>query len=267
MRYAQLKNVMKYLSILISVFCISCQVNKSVINDHVSIKVYSYEHQNTTRASAMPEVKAGSRLIVYKKRFEYLLLNISEIHHPDKSKERNKIFNLYPDTSKIKRLYLKKYTRDKKLTEYFEATMTPIVNPNTEINTTYTVDELMKVASKFFYCDKVESDTSIQAHVCVGLNGIKEANWEKDFTLLEAFCYEGIFTRFDSEDSKIWDTFVSEKRKASEKYRSNILTLNQYLEDVKQNLFERMMNNEILKKELLAYYELNKSNLAFKIVY
>jgi hypothetical protein len=69
----------------------------------------------------------------------------------------------------------------------------------------------MEVSSKFFYCDQVNPDTSIQAYVCVGLNGVKEAKWNKDYTLLEAFCYEGIFTQFDNERSHIWDAFVSEK--------------------------------------------------------
>ena len=30
-------------------------------------------------------------------------------------------------------------------------------------------------------------------HVCIGLNEVKEASWAKDYTLLEAFCFEAIF--------------------------------------------------------------------------
>lgn len=108
-------------------------------------------------------------------------------------------------------------------------------------------------------------DTSIQAHICVGLNGIKEAEWENDYTLLEAFCYEGIFTAFDNKDSKLWDEFVSLKRKAAEKYKGGIVSLDGYLEKVKLELFKTMESSPILKQELMNYYKTNKSNLAFEI--
>jgi hypothetical protein len=258
--------MIKYFSILILICGISCRDNKSVIRDYVTIKIYPYEHENKMKASAMPELKANSELMMYSRRFEYLLINIPEIHLPGTSEERNEIFNLYPDTLEMKRRYLEKYVQDKKLAEYFEETIAPITNPDTEINKTYTVDELMEVASKFFYCDEIAPDTSIQAHVCVGLNGVKEANWVKDYTLLEAFCYEGIFNDFDRENSQIWDSFVSKKKTSCELFRMKITTLNQYLEHVKLDLFEKMKNDEILKRELLDYYELNKTNLAFKII-
>jgi len=258
---------MKFLYLLFLTFCISCQTQKSIVGENISIKIYLYEVNNETKASAMPEISADSELKKYKKRFDYLLINVSEIHLKEKQEERNKIFDLYPDTSEIKRLYLEKFSRDKRLIMYFEETFAPISNPTIERTKSYSIDELMEVCSKFFYCDKVNEDSSIQAHVCVGLNGVKEAKWKKDYTLLEAFCYEGIFTQFENENTQIWDTFISEKKKSSEQHKTNISTPEQYLEDVKLELFERMRNNETLKKELLEYYELNKSNLAFTIVY
>lgn len=214
----------------------------------------------------MPAIKSSSKLKKYSRRFEYLLVNIPEIHLPEKAEERNEIFNLYPRKSKMKRLYLEKYVLDTNLVEYFEETIAPINNPNLEISMTYTTNELMEVASKFFYCDLVLPDTSIQAHVCVGLNGVREARWEKDYTLLAAFCYEGVFNELDHDTSEIWDSFVAKKAEACMEYRSNISTLDQYLSDVRLDLFERMKGDEILKKKLLDYYELNKTNLAFKII-
>ncbi len=245
---------------------ISCLAQNSVIRNNVTIEVNTYEQENKTKASAMPILKAKSKLKKHERRFDYLLMNISEIHLPEKSEERNEIFNLYPDKSKIKKLYLEKYIQDKKLVAYFEETIAPINNPNLEINKIYAVDELMEVASKFFYCDKINPDSSVQSHVCIGINGLSETKWQKDYTLLAAFCFEAIFTDFDKDTSQISESYLSEKKKACQKYRSNITTLNQYLEDVKLNLFERMKNDGVLKKELLAYYELNKSNLAFKII-
>ncbi len=257
----------KYLSLLALTLCTACQVKQSLVSEHVAIQIYPYEYENKMKAYAMPEFKADSVLMRYKRRFDYLLINVSDIHQAKQTDERNAIFNRYPDTATMQRLYLKKFKADKKLNAYFEATMAPINNPTMKRPLTYTADELMEVASKFFYCDKVEADSSIQAHVCVGLNGVKEAKWNNDYTLLEAFCYEGIFHGFDSDSSKIWDNFVANKKQAGEYYKKRITTLDQYLEDVKLALFAKMKEDTILKQELLAYYELNKTNLAFKIIH
>ena len=255
----------KYFSILILISFISFQNKKSLIEENVSIEISVYENKGVKKASAMPQLKPESTLIKYKKRFEYLLMNVSKMHQPDGVKERTEIWDLYPDTIKLKRLYLDKFVQDDKLVKYFEETNAPIANPNLEITKTYTQEELMDVASKFFYCDKILPDTIVQSHVCIGINGIKEAKWDKDFTLLAAFCYETIFNDFDKDSSTIYEVYSIEKKMACEQFRKNITSLDKYLEDVKLNLFSRMESNAILKQELLAYYDLNKNNLAFKI--
>jgi hypothetical protein len=243
---------------------ISCKAQKSILNEHISILIYPDELDIT--ASAMPEFKADSTLFPYRRRFEYLLINIPDIHLPERVEERNKLFNLYPDTSAMKRLYLKKLSHDKKLTKYFRETFSPITDLNLQKENAYTAGELMEVASKFFYCDYVAPDTTVIAHICVGINGVNEAQWKKDYTLLQAFCYEAIFNDLDNENSQIWESFVSKKKKSSERFKRNITTLNNYLEDVKLNLFEEMKNDEILKQVLIDYYKLNQHNLAFRII-
>ncbi len=246
---------------------LSFQADTSIIGKHVTLKINLYSHEGERKASAMPMLKPDSELMNYKRRFEYLLINVPEIHQPENSEQRREIWSLYPDTTKLKRLYLNKFVQDEKLIQYFEQTIAPIENPTDVRDRTFNVEELMEVASKFFYCDKVMPDTNVQAHVCVGLNGIKEANWDTDYTLLEAFCYEGIFTDFDTENSQIWESFISEKKEASLQFRNDITSLDQYLEDVKRLLFEKMKKDSVLKKELLNFYELNEANLAFKIKY
>jgi hypothetical protein len=120
----------------------------------------------------------------------------------------------------------------------------------------------MDVASRFFYCDMVFPDTTVQSHVCIGINGVKETKWEKDYTLLAAFCYEAIFT---AKDSMLDNSYASEKKEACAAHRTAITSLDQYLLDVRADLFERMKHNELLKNLLLNYYQENKSNLAFTI--
>ncbi len=255
-----------YFSILILILVISCQSESSTFRDDISIEISLYEDSGVKKASAMP-VLADSELIPYKRRFEYLLLNIPEIHEFGRIKERDSINSLYPDTTEIKRIYLEEYCRDRNLVSYFEETSAAITNPDFQREKTYTVEELMEITSKFFYCDQVNPDTSVQMHVCIGINGLNETNVEKDYTLLAAFCYEAIFSDLDNDDSQIRNAYVSEKKESCEQFRKNITTLDKYLEDVKLDVFSRMKSNSTLKEKLLAYYELNKNNLAFVIVY
>lgn len=242
-------------------------IGSSIIAENVFIEVYLYTDNGVNKASGMPQIKRESNLWPYKRRFDFLLLNTPAIHQPNNFKMRNNIFSLYPDTSKMKRMYMDKLISDEKLTDYFEEVAAAIVDSNYRITKTYTVDELIEVASKFFYCDKVNADTTVQSHVCIAFNGLSEVIWEKDYILLSAFCFEAIFNDFDKDSSQIHEAYSSEKKLACQKYRSNITSLDNYLRDVKLELFNRMKNNTTLKESLLQYYELNKSNLAFAIVH
>lgn len=256
----------KYISFLTLIVCISCQSKKSIIEENVSVEISVYENSGVKKATAMPILKSNNKLNTYKMRFEYLLMNVSEMHQPNGVNERTEIWNLYPDTIKLKRLYLDKFIQDLKLVKYFEETMAPIANPDLEITKTISQEELMEVASKFFYCDKLLPDTIVQSHVCIGINGIKEAQWDNDYTILAAFCYEAIFNDLDKDTSQINKAYKIEKQIACEQYRKSITSLDQYLEDVRLELFSRMKINDILKQKLLLHYELNKNNLAFKII-
>ena len=245
---------------------VSCKSNQSIIKENVVIDVYAYEYEGKIQASAMPELRQDSELTSYNRRFEYLLINVSQIHNQDHSERRKEIWNLYPDTTKLKELYLREYIKDDKLTNYFEITMAAITDTLIVVTSYFTEEELMKVASKFFYCDKVFPDTTVQSHVCVGLNGVSEANWDKDYTLLEAFCYEAIFDDLVSDTSKIEEIYSSEKKEACNQYKTSITSLDRYLIEVRNELFERMKNDPVLKATLLEYYNKNRNNLAFEII-
>lgn len=244
----------------------SCQLNNDLIKNEVAIKIYTYQDSNAIKASAMPELKADSELQPFARRFDYLLINVSEIHQTDKFEKRNKIWSLYPDTIKLKRKYLNEFSTDKKLKHYFGKTYDAIQQNQSKKNVDYSTEELMEVASKFFYCDKVFLDTTIQAHVCIGLNGIKEAQWTKDYTLLEAFCFEAIFNDLDKDSSQVWESFGAIKSQSESYFQKDMQSLESYLENVKNEVFKRMKTDSILKKNLLDYYDKNQSNLAIRIV-
>ncbi len=235
------------------------------LKEHVEVKIYAYKARGVTQVSAMPEIKEGSEYAAYKKRFDYLLINLPILHKPTAVEKRRQLNAYYPDSAKIQKAYLEEYEQDSTLMHYFKTTAAPIDNPKFLRQIQFTEAELMEVSSKFFFCDKVLPDSGIQAHVCVGLNGIKEAQWEKDYTLLEAFCYEAIFTAFDNDSSQLWDDFVLNKRESTAQFRKGIISLEQYLEHVKLELFRRMESSEVLKQELLEHYKKNQDNLAFTL--
>jgi hypothetical protein len=253
------------LFILLPTIIFACKTQKNLIKENITIKIYPYEVDNEIKASAMPELNLAGDLMKFKRCFEYLILNIPEFHSVQMTEERNRLFSLYPDTSKMKEFIIEKYVNDEKLSIYFKHTYKAIKKPKLKNKISFTSDELMDVASKFFLCDKVNPDTTIQSRVCVGLNGVGELNWEKDVTLLAAFCYEAIFNDFSKDKSKIREEWDIEKKNATEHFKTNITSLEKYLEDVKQDLYKRMKNNASLKHELLTHYEMNKNNLAFKI--
>ena len=244
----------------------SCQFNRNFIKNEVGIKIYTYQDSNTTKATAMPELKADSELQPYARRFDYLLINVSDIHQSNKFETRNSIWNLYPDTIQLKQKYLNEYSTDKKLKHYFAKTYDAIQPNQSKKKVEYSTEELMEVASKFFYCDSILPDTTVQAHVCIGLTGVKEAKWTKDYTLLEAFCYEAIFNDLDKDSSQVWESFGTIKSKSELLFRKNIQSLPSYLENVKKQVFVQMKNDPILKMILITHYEKNKGNLSIKLI-
>jgi hypothetical protein len=257
-----MKNI--FLLLILSLI-VSCEDEGSIFQQNVSIQLSTYTDGNATKAAALPVLNEKSEFIAYKRRFEYLLMNIPEIHLFEKMNERNQINELYPDTMEIKRRYMERYCNDQKLIGYFDEMTAPILNADLVKDKTYSVAELMDVASVFFYCDQVNPDTTIQMHVCIGINGIKETKWEKDYTLLAAFCYEAIFDDLGKDNSSVREAYVSEKMKSCEKFKPTISSLEKYLEDVRLDLFDSMKKNAVLKEKLLAYYELNAANLPFVI--
>jgi hypothetical protein len=191
-------------------------------------------------------------------RFQYLLVNCTKwesIYNP-----------LYPDSIKIRNLYLNSLQNNKPFIKYITATVKPFETPNYQPSLSYSKEELLKVASRFFYCDSILPDTSIAIRVCVGLNGIKEAKWKKDYTLLEAFCFEAVFVCMqDREKSTFMKTFTSGTKELKKSFLAKNNSTKGLLEFVRLGTFERMLKDKVLEQRLLEYYTTHAANLSFKI--
>jgi hypothetical protein len=255
----------KFTSVILILLLYGCTSGKKIIEQNVNIDVYTYEDDGKVKAAAMPQLKGESSLQAYRLRFDYLLINVPHIHGKDMVQKRIDIWSLYPDTVRLSELYLQEFSGDKKLKHSFMKSYLALANPKRKKKTFYSKSELMNVASKFFYCDDVLPDTTVQMHICVGLNGIKEANWDKDYTLLEAFCYEAIFHELDLDKSLVDAELLSVKDDATKKYKPAYTIKEAFLENVKLEVFERMKRSSVLEKSLMDYYQFNSNNLAFKI--
>lgn len=233
--------------------------------DQIEVRVYPNTNEMNGGATAMVELAKSSPLWNYHRRFDYLILNTPAIHAPENGKWRSDLFALYPDTVALKKAYVSALTDDTVLQTYFQTTQKAIWNPHSTVKAKYDRKTLFEVASRFFYCDKVNSDSTVQAHVCIGLNGQRESNWQKDYTLLEAFCYEAIFNDFDKDTSLIDLAFSENKAKVCLKNFPRFSFEDAYLIKVREDLYRKMFKDKRLQKSLMNYYHLHQDDVPFRL--
>lgn len=126
---------------------------------------------------------------------------------------------------------------------------------------------MMLIASRFFLCDKVnKSDTTVGYHICVGINGQKELNSNRDYTTLEAFCFEAIFHFYKEGKPPFVTNFIRYIKNSTSKHKADFKDFNILLENVKRDCYRDMEKDEALRKSLLLFYQLNKENISIKII-
>lgn len=229
------------------------------------IELFPYEASRQEKVSAMASLSADSPYWNVHRRFDYLILNTPRIHSPEQVEMRRTLFNLYPDTNLLKQSYIDQLSNDSTLQGYVRQTVEAIEKNALKKMQTFSKRELVDVASRFFYCDRVNPDSSVQAHVCIGLNGQRESHWQKDYTLLEAFCYEAIFSDFDRDNSQIDLAFSQNKAKVGQKNLPHFSSEDEYLIKVRDDLYRKMFKSKRLQKSLMDYYQLHQDDLPFRL--
>lgn len=242
---------------------ISAQVN---LSDYFWLNIQYYKEGEEKYLGVSPELKVsapgklGQAMRQYPRRFRYFLIN--------KSHFQNIYEPLYPDTNRINRLYIDALSKDSLFVYYFNKLANPFLHPEIK-KEKYTIAELMLVAARFFYCDGVRKDSTIASHICINLNGLKDAAFPKDYTLLEAFCFEAIFENLKTTDDKpniFVENFKAYIRKGEQKKKASLSSLDDYLAQVRQYCFKRMEKDVSLKQTLLDYYTRHRNSLPFIIV-
>ena len=101
-------------------------------------------------------------------------------------------------------------------------------------------------------------------HICVGINGIAELETNRDYTVLEAFCFEAVFNSIRRE-SKLTDYFNTHIKQAKEENKKHFQGIKSYLSTIRNRCYALMENDKDFEKALLKYYYQNIDNISFKI--
>lgn len=232
---------------------------------YFELKAEKYKEAEGEYVGVSPAIKdnasdnVGRFITSHPRRFRYLLANNSKFQGLD---------SLYPDVVKMNKLYIDSIRADKKFVLVFQNLPVPVTS-KTFKRETYRKKELMQVASRFFFCDTVRPDKSIGSHIYIALNGLKEAQFEKDYTVLEAFCFEAIFEAIDQKRpvrTKFVENFLAYIEEISNKEKQNISSSDSYLRNVRLAVFGRLQTDKELENVLLEYFQKNKENLSFNIL-
>ena len=216
-----------------------------------AVKTYSPEIDTLLLDSVATFMKA------HYNRFSYLLYN--------KLGDMSQVAEEYPDTLKMDSLMCSIIQKNTLFQVYVSNLLPLQYRTYTMAPDTFTVDDLMFVASHFFYCLEIEeSDSTILSHVCVNLKDQEFIPFQRDVTLLEAFAFEGIFHALLREDhSRFHANFQRYINESRDRYKDTAGDLNELLIKVRHECFALMETDEDLKESLLQYYRQNRNNLHF----
>ena len=125
-----------------------------------------------------------------------------------------------------------------------------------------TLDDLIRVAVRFFYPNGVAKDGRIHWQICVGINGLKDFETERNLTV-EAFCYDTIFTTLNSPQRPILDQF----KEMIEEVKGLQLSTDDETKIARAQgaVWILLSKNETLKEMLLSAYSRKKDILSFVI--
>jgi len=185
---------------------------------------------------------------------DYLLINFS-----DHSKN-DELSSIESDDERTN-VFLNNLKKD----SLFTAVINKLVAKTMDVDfvcDTFTVDEMMDVAVKFFSITGLSQDGYYQGKVCVGINGLsKTQNIRKPH--LEAFCFSSILANYNSKRYGMYDEFVEGIKTL---YKLNLgVTDDERVLRAQGALYMFMLYNKPLKAMLLEEYEKKKDYLPFVI--
>ena len=248
---------MKNLILILFIFSIISCNTKNQINPEKYIDLTYYKNKNDDRilshiGSGIKNSDDSIGLFInnHKPRFAYFFSNKIGIDTLEK---------LYPDTTQIKKLFLKRIN-EKQFVSNFEK----LVNLKKQNKEHYSIDEIMKVASRFFVV--VNSGETFRIKICAGGNDFQDLNAIKDVSLIEAMTYEAIISTFDMKKNERPKFINNTRVYFSEAIKNPDSLNNTALSKLAENrLYEMMEKDESLKLFINEYFMKNLKNIPFVI--
>jgi len=190
----------------------------------------------------------------FHRRFDYILINKVNVDGAD-------LYKMRKDTAALNRRFCELFTQQKELSGYFDV----LANAQTGTKQMFTVAELMQIASRFFWLYNEEPD-GWNYYICIGNNGQKESSYEKDYSVLEAFCFEAILSYLDKRKSprfriaarKYLDELAGAVPETDRQNPAVIFT-------ARQSLYHKMEQDAGLKDALLKYYRRYGNTFGFRL--
>ncbi len=126
-----------------------------------------------------------------------------------------------------------------------------------------TENELQRLAVRFFYPDAVTEDGKLAGHICVGINGLRDVDWDRDI-LVEALVYAAIFRALREEKYGLEKEF----RAALEAAQNLALSVDEETRITRAQgvVWAVLARSDNIKKLLRESYELREAYVPFQIV-
>lgn len=198
--------------------------------------------------------------------FLYLLENAADV-------PREALMQSAADSVQLEQEFLAHLRRDEGFNRYvlpilgaYLRTQGHVVHelPPTPGSGTTDWSHLMNVAARFFYPSAVRPDGGFEGHICVGVNGFKDFEGERDL-LVEAFAYAAIFQDLHESRYNVGQEFSAVLR--------SLRSLNLSADPERKLLraqgitWARMTENEVLRTLLADAYEAKQHFLPFTVVH
>ena len=254
-----------YLFFLVCLF--SCKqptieyIDPSVFPDLFSLKITSRlfnghaGHSYSTSVNSYMGGEVANFVKAYPYRFEYIVANVL-----GSSLSRQ----IVTDSITTKNNF-KEYLLSQNFYKQFSLLVNSAKNNETS-NLVFSKKKYFHTGSLFFICDEInKKDTSINYHICVGINGISDADKTNEKLALQALCFEAIFKNTKSAKSPLLQSFHSHITKATNKERKHFVDYNTFHQNVKQACFKAMEEDENFQTTLMNYYTKNRKSLNFII--
>ncbi|MFS4457041.1 hypothetical protein [Maribacter sp. 2304DJ31-5] len=249
----------KKITLVLFIFSlISCNTKNQINPDnYIELVYFKDKNDNKILSRIQSQIKnsndsIGTFINGHKPRFGYFLLNKLELN-------TDSLKQLYPDTIAIKKIFLKQINEKQFLSNFSKLAL------ENQEHESYSVDEIIKVASRFFVV-VVNSRNEFRLKICGGGNEFQDLNAIKDISLLEALTYEAIISAFEKKKNER-PKFISNARiyfsdiiKNPDSLSNSIL-----LESAKNNLYKMMEKDKSLRLFISNYLTDNSDNLPFEI--